>query len=100
MRIERVLFLDFLNVKKREKHYFVESKESVVNFGSGVALSGREQQASYAAAKEAICGLSRIAANEWDKDEIRVNIVCSLALTEGVAKWKESNSEQYKQVAG
>jgi hypothetical protein len=30
MRIERVLFLDFLNVKKREKHYFVESKESVV----------------------------------------------------------------------
>jgi hypothetical protein len=23
-----------------------------------------------------------------------------LALTEGVAKWKESNSEQYKQVAG
>jgi NAD(P)-dependent dehydrogenase (short-subunit alcohol dehydrogenase family) len=100
MRIERVLFLDFLYVKKREKHYFVESKESVVNFGSGAALSGQEQQASYAAAKEAIRGLSRVAANEWGKDEIRVNIVCPLALTEGVAKWKESNSEQYKQVAG
>ena len=94
------LFLDFLNVKKRDKHYFVENKESVMNFGSGVALSGQEQQASYAAAKEAIRGLSRVAANEWGKDEIHVNIVCPLALTEGVAKWKESNSEQYKQVAG
>ena len=64
-------------------------------------LSGTAQknQASYAAAKEAIRGLSRVAANEWAQDGIRVNIVCPLALTEGVEKWKETNPEQYKEVA-
>jgi len=77
-----------------------KSKGSVVNFGSGAALNGQEGQASYAAAKEAIRGLSRVAANEWGKDKIRVNVVCPLALTEGVAKWKESSKEQYNQVAG
>ena len=48
---------------------------SIVNFGSGAGLEGMELQASYAAAKEAIRGLSRVAANEWAKDSIRVNVV-------------------------
>jgi NAD(P)-dependent dehydrogenase (short-subunit alcohol dehydrogenase family) len=38
---------------------------SIVNFGSGAGLDGQPNQASYAAAKEAIRGLSRVAANEW-----------------------------------
>lgn len=69
---------------------------SIVNFGSGAGLEGLEYQASYAAAKEAIRGLSRVVANEWAKDNIRVNVVCPMALTEGVAKWKEQFPEQYK----
>ena len=76
-----------------------KSKGSVVNFGSGAALNGQSGQASYAAAKEAIRGLSRVAATEWGKDNIRVNVVCPLALTEGVIKWRESSPEQYKQIA-
>lgn len=76
-----------------------KSKGSVVNFGSGAALNGQATQASYAAAKEAIRGLSRVAATEWGKDNIRVNVVCPLALTEGVIKWRESSPEQYKQIA-
>ena len=76
-----------------------KNKGAVVNFGSGAGLTGQENQASYAAAKEAIRGLSRVAANEWAKDKIRVNVVCPLALTEGVEKWKENRPEQYKQVA-
>lgn len=67
-----------------------KSKGSIVNFGSGAALNGQSGQASYAAAKEAIRGLSRVAATEWGKDNIRVNVVCPLALTEGVEKWKEA----------
>ncbi|MCL3882911.1 SDR family oxidoreductase [Marivita sp. GX14005] len=72
---------------------------AIVNFGSGAALEGQRKQASYAAAKEAIRGLSRVAAHEWAEDGIRVNIVCPLALTEGVAKWKEAHGDQYDEVA-
>lgn len=70
---------------------------SVVNFGSGAGLQGLEFQASYAAAKEAIRGLSRVAANEWGPNNIRVNVVSPKALTEGVASWKEQFPDQYKQ---
>lgn len=75
-----------------------KSEGAVVNFGSGAALRGSVNQASYAAAKEAIRGLSRVAANEWADDNIRVNVVCPLALTAGVEKWKENNLEEYQHV--
>ena len=88
-----------LNFMKAAYPELKKSKGSVVNFGSGAALNGQSGQASYAAAKEAIRGLSRVAATEWGKDNIRVNVVCPLALTEGVEKWKESSPEQYDQIA-
>ncbi|MGO1728710.1 MAG: SDR family NAD(P)-dependent oxidoreductase [Flavobacteriaceae bacterium] len=88
-----------LNFMKAAYSELKKNKGAIVNFGSGAAISGQENQASYVAAKEAIRGLSRVAANEWATDEIRVNIVCPLALTEGVAKWKESQPKQYEQVA-
>ncbi|MEU5838325.1 SDR family oxidoreductase [Streptomyces diacarni] len=72
---------------------------SVINFGSGAGLNGQPNQASYAAAKEAIRGLSRVAANEWAPLDIRVNVVCPMALTAGVAKWAEARPEQYAQSA-
>ncbi|MDY7218233.1 SDR family oxidoreductase [Denitrificimonas sp. JX-1] len=74
----------------------IKSGGAIVNFGSGAALSGNPMQASYAAAKEAIRGLSRVAANEWAKDNIRVNVVSPKALTEGVAAWKARFPEQYE----
>ncbi|MFF3494444.1 SDR family NAD(P)-dependent oxidoreductase [Streptomyces sp. NPDC002795] len=72
---------------------------SVINFGSGAGLNGQPNQASYAAAKEAIRGLSRVAANEWAPFNIRVNVVCPMALTSGVAAWAEARPEQYAQSA-
>lgn len=76
-----------------------KTKGSIVNFGSGAAMKGNVEQASYAAAKEAIRGLSRVAANEWAEDDIQVNVVSPLALTEGLAEWKETSPEEYKKVA-
>ena len=76
-----------------------KSKGAIVNFGSGAAINGNVGQASYAAAKEAIRGLSRVAANEWAEDEIQVNVISPLALTEGLAKWKETSREEYDKVA-
>lgn len=70
---------------------------AIVNFGSGAGLEGLSLQASYAAAKEAIRGLSRVAANEWAQDNIRVNVVCPKALTAGVAQWKEAHPAHYEE---
>ncbi|MEG0824019.1 MAG: SDR family oxidoreductase [Erysipelotrichaceae bacterium] len=76
--------------------YLKESKGSVINFASGAGLSGRLGQSSYAAAKEGIRGLSRVAANEWGEYGINVNIVCPLAMTPGLEKWKEAYPDLYE----
>ena len=59
--------------------YLKESKGTVINFASGAGLFGNFGQCAYAAAKEGIRGLSRVAANEWGKDGINVNVICPLA---------------------
>ena len=69
--------------------YLKESKGSVINFASGAGLFGKLGQASYAAAKEGIRGMSRVAAAEWGPDGVRVNVVCPLAMTESLQDWKE-----------
>ncbi|CAM3121555.1 glucose 1-dehydrogenase [Prescottella defluvii] len=72
-----------------------KTRGSVVNFGSGAALEGRPTQTSYAAAKEAIRGISRVAANEWSKAGVRVNVVCPIAVTGGVADWAAAFPDDY-----
>lgn len=72
-----------------------ETKGSIINFGSGSGLSGMVTQASYAAAKEAIRALSKVATNEWGKDGIRVNVICPYAMTPGVEAWSKAAPEQY-----
>ncbi|MEO8815968.1 MAG: SDR family oxidoreductase [Mycobacterium sp.] len=64
---------------------------SVINFASGAGIEGQPNQASYAAAKEAIRAISRVAANEWAADGINVNIISPLALTEGVQAYLAAN---------
>lgn len=71
-----------------------KSKGAVVNFASGSGLDGMPRQTSYVAAKEAIRGVSRVAANEWAPDGIRVNVVCPFAATEGVRDWAARFPEQ------
>lgn len=61
--------------------YLVKSKGSVINFASGAGLFGNFGQCAYAAAKEGIRGLTRVAATEWGKDGINVNVICPLAWT-------------------
>jgi NAD(P)-dependent dehydrogenase (short-subunit alcohol dehydrogenase family) len=68
--------------------YLKETKGSVINFASGAGLFGNYGQCSYAAAKEAIRGLSRVAATEWGKDGINVNVVCPLAWTAQLEQFK------------
>lgn len=76
--------------------YLKESHGSVINFASGAGLFGKLGQASYAAAKEGIRGMSRVAAAEWGPDGVRVNVVCPLAMTESLAEWKEHYPELFE----
>lgn len=78
----------------REAHpHLKESRGSVINFASGAGLNGNPNQAAYAAAKEAVRGMSRVAANEWARDGINVNLISPLARTEGVAAFIEAHPE-------
>ncbi|SDW50951.1 SDR family NAD(P)-dependent oxidoreductase [Aequorivita viscosa] len=87
-----------LNFMKAAYPELKKTKGSIVNFGSGAGLLGQKNQGSYAAAKEAIRGLSRVAANEWAEEGIRANVVCPLAFTDGVKQWKENFPEQYEEI--
>lgn len=42
--------------------------------------------------------MSRVAANEWAREGIRVNVVSPIALTPGIEAWATSHSEQDQQV--
>ena len=74
---------------------YATSKGAVINFASGAGLFGRVAQSSYAAAKEGIRGLSRVAATEWAPYGINVNIVCPLAMTSELEHFKANYPDAY-----
>ena len=76
--------------------YLKETKGSVINFASGAGLFGNYGQCSYAAAKEGIRGLTRVAATEWGKDGINVNVVCPLAWTVQLENFEKAYPEAFK----
>ncbi len=57
---------------------------SIINVASSAGVEGTAMYAGYAAAKEAIRGLSRVVAREWGAHNIRVNTVCPGGWTDNV----------------
>jgi len=76
--------------------YLAKSKGSVINFASGAGLFGNYGQCAYAAAKEGIRGLSRVAATEWSKDGINVNVICPLAWTAQLENFQKAYPEAFE----
>ena len=76
--------------------YLKETKGSIINFASGAGLFGNYGQCSYAAAKEGIRGLSRVAATEWAKDGINTNVICPLAWTSQLENFEKAYPEAFK----
>ncbi len=76
--------------------YLKETKGTVINFASGAGLFGNKGQCSYAAAKEGIRGLSRVAATEWGPDGINVNVVCPLAWTSQLEQFQKAYPDAFK----
>lgn len=76
--------------------YLKETQGSVINFASGAGLFGNFGQCSYAAAKEGIRGLSRVAATEWAADGINVNVICPLAWTAQLENFEKAYPDAFK----
>ena len=76
--------------------HLAKSKGSVINFASGAGLFGNFGQCAYAAAKEGIRGLTRVAATEWAKDGINVNIICPLAWTAQLEQFEQAYPDAFK----
>lgn len=76
--------------------YLAKSKGSVINFASGAGLFGNFGQAAYAAAKEGIRGMSRVAATEWGKDDINVNVICPLAWTAQLENFQKAYPDAFE----
>lgn len=75
-----------------------ESKGSIINFASGAGLEGQKTQTAYAAAKEAIRAISKVAANEWGEYGVNVNIISPIAMTPGVEAWSKEHPETFEAI--
>ncbi|WP_111509293.1 SDR family NAD(P)-dependent oxidoreductase [Mycobacterium kyogaense] len=69
---------------------------SIVNLGSGSGTQGLSRFGAYGAAKEAIRGMSKVAALEWGRHRIRVNVVCPYAETESIRAWRDMDPQTYE----
>ncbi|MEK4700784.1 SDR family oxidoreductase [Solibacillus sp. FSL R7-0668] len=76
--------------------YLKETEGSIINFASGAGLNGQPTQAAYAAAKEAIRGITRVAANEWGKYNININLISPISNSPGVEAWKQAFPDMYE----
>jgi 2-hydroxycyclohexanecarboxyl-CoA dehydrogenase len=68
----------------------------VINVSSGIGREGRAGMTAYAAAKEAIRALTRVAAKEWGPYKITVNTICPLAASAAQLKTAEQFPEMIK----
>lgn len=66
----------------------------IINFASRTGIEGSPGFGPYAATKEAIRGLSRVAAKEWGRHGIRINVICPAALTPAAATYLDANPEK------
>ncbi|MFI5953157.1 SDR family NAD(P)-dependent oxidoreductase [Cryptosporangium sp. NPDC051539] len=69
---------------------------SIVNFGSSTAVKGNGTFGAYAMAKEGIRGLSRVAAREWGRYGIRVNVVVPVAMSPTSVEFSEEHPERFE----
>ena len=80
--------------------YLKEHGGKIINFGSTAGLDGAPGWAAYAAAKEAIRALTRVACHEWARYRINANAICPLASNPHWERQAETNPEMVKRMLG
>ena len=71
---------------------------AIVNFGSSTAIDGNATFGAYAMAKEAIRGLSRVAAREWGRYNIRVNVIVPNASSPPSEAFAAAHPERFARI--
>ena len=69
-----------------------------MNFGSNTAIEGSPLFAAHAMAKEGVRGLSHVAAREWGRFGIRVNVVCPFADSPVAAAFNQAHPAASEQI--
>jgi NAD(P)-dependent dehydrogenase (short-subunit alcohol dehydrogenase family) len=77
-------------------HLVARGGGSVINLGSAAGTEGLAGFAGYAAAKEGIRALTKVAAREWGPHGIRVNTICPWANSPGVQRWAEGQPDLFR----
>jgi len=67
---------------------------SIINYGTRQGIYGEPGDGIYGANKEGVRALSRSAAREWGKYNIRVNVINPAALSPAAARFFEENPER------
>lgn len=71
---------------------------SIVNLGSNTAIEGAPLFGAYAMAKEGIRGVSRVAAREWGRFGIRVNVICPFGDSPAAVEFTEAHPDAAKAI--
>ena len=90
----RVGYLGVTNTMLACYPHLLERKGNVINFGSGAGINAAAGYASYGPVKEAVRAISRIAAKEWGRKGVRVNVICPFARSDQFDEWAAASPEQ------
>lgn len=78
--------------------HMCERGGNIVNMASSTGIMGDPGFAPYGTAKEGIRGLTKHAAREWGRYEIRVNVVAPAALGEGAARFRDEAPKRWEAI--
>lgn len=90
----RVGYLGVTNTMLACYPHLRERRGNVINFGSGAGINAAAGYASYGPVKEAVRAISRIAAKEWGRTGVRVNVICPFAKSDQFDEWAAASPEQ------
>ncbi len=69
-------FLGAVNIAKTSYKYLKQTKGSLILFTSSSYTRGRAGYSLYSSTKTAVVNLTQALASEWQKDSIKVNVIC------------------------
>lgn len=80
--------------------YMKKHGGKIINFGSAAGLEGHVGWTGYAASKEGIRALTRVACHEWGQYKINVNAICPLAGSPRFLDWGQAHPGMLDLIAG